>query len=153
MVASDLEYDFLLSRVKRSSVEGCGGVGSYGFNSYNLLTFMLLGFNAISNVIANVNNNDNNNNDNVNANDFGSVQGTSQDTDVTATSMTTVVVIVPPVGPPIPVIVGRALTSGEHAKLSLDQRFATKPDNETFLEETTGKERRRIYLNGTIQLR
>jgi len=32
-------------------------VGRYGFNSYNLMTSMILGFNAVSNLYANVNNN------------------------------------------------------------------------------------------------
>jgi hypothetical protein len=31
--------------------------GRYGFNSYNLMTSMILGFNAVSNLYANVNNN------------------------------------------------------------------------------------------------
>ena len=49
-----------------------------GFNSYNLLTFIVLAFNAVSNAIANINNNDNNNNNNNNKNDIGSVSGTAQ---------------------------------------------------------------------------
>jgi hypothetical protein len=54
------------------------GNGRYGFNSYNLMTFIVLSFNAVSNAIANVNNNDNNNNNNNNKNDIGSVSGTAQ---------------------------------------------------------------------------
>jgi hypothetical protein len=50
----------------------------FGFNSYSLLTMMVMGFNAVANVISNVNKNDNNNNNNINSNDVGSVQGTSQ---------------------------------------------------------------------------
>ena len=50
----------------------------FGFNTYSMLTMMVLGFNAVANVISNVNKNDNNNNNNLNSNDIGSVQGTSQ---------------------------------------------------------------------------
>ena len=42
---------------KRESVTCPGGNGKFGFNSYSMLTAMILGFNAVSNVIANVNNN------------------------------------------------------------------------------------------------
>jgi hypothetical protein len=35
----------------------CIPKGRYGFNSYNLMTSMILGFNAVSNLYANVNNN------------------------------------------------------------------------------------------------
>ncbi len=55
-----------------------GGNGRYGFNSYNLMTFIVLAFNAVSNAISNMNNNDNNNNNNNNKNDIGSVSGTAQ---------------------------------------------------------------------------
>ena len=33
--------------------------GKYGFNTYNLLTSVVLGFNAVSNLYANLNNNNN----------------------------------------------------------------------------------------------
>ena len=55
-----------------------GGNGKFGFNSYQMLTNIVLGFNAVSAVIANINNNLNNNNNNNNQNDVGNVQGTSQ---------------------------------------------------------------------------
>ena len=45
----------ILPRHKRSDCPG--GVGNFGFNTYNLLTFMLMSFNHISNVIVNTNNN------------------------------------------------------------------------------------------------
>ena len=34
-----------------------GGVGNYGFNSFNFLTFMVLVFNAVANTNNNINNN------------------------------------------------------------------------------------------------
>ena len=62
--------------------EICHSSARYGFNTYSLLTMMVLGFNAVANVIANVNKNDNNNNNNINSQDIGSIQGTSQDVEV-----------------------------------------------------------------------
>ena len=57
--------------------------------------------------------------------------------------MSTVVVIVPPVGPPIPVVVGRSL-DGE-----LFLNDAVRRRDFDHLED----EGRRIYLNGTIVYR
>ena len=51
----------ILSRSKRQSCPG--GVGNFGFNSFNFMTFVLLTLNAVANVNNNVNNNNNNNND------------------------------------------------------------------------------------------
>ena len=69
-----------VKRVKRADCPG--GNGKYGFNTYNLLTSMLLGFNAVSNLYANIINNNNNNNNNNNDNDFGSVSGNANDVSV-----------------------------------------------------------------------
>ena len=49
------------SRIKRQSCPG--GVGNFGFNSFNFMTFVLLTLNAVANVNNNINNNNNNNND------------------------------------------------------------------------------------------
>ena len=49
------------SRTKRQSCPG--GVGNFGFNSFNFMTFILLTLNAVANVNNNINNNNNNNND------------------------------------------------------------------------------------------
>ena len=54
-----------LSRNKRSSCPG--GVGNFGFNSFNFMTFVLLTLNAVANTNNNINNN-NNNNVNINYN-------------------------------------------------------------------------------------
>jgi hypothetical protein len=59
--------------------------------------------------------------------------------------MTTVVVIVPPIGPPIPVAVGRAVGG----KLFLNQGLERK-DLQYLEDENEGK---RLYLNGTIVFR
>ena len=56
-------------KIKRSSGTGCSSgqvdnsIGNLGFNSFNFLTFMILTFNAVTNVNNNINNNNNNNND------------------------------------------------------------------------------------------
>ena len=57
--------------------------------------------------------------------------------------MTTVVVIVPPVGPPIPVVVGRSIGGVLLLNYAMRRR-----DFEYFEDEG-----RRIYLNGTIAYR
>ena len=57
--------------------------------------------------------------------------------------MSTVVVIVPPVGPPIPVVVGRSLDG------DLFLNDAVRRRDFDHLED----EGRRIYLNGTIVYR
>ena len=48
-------------RIKRQSCPG--GVGNFGFNSFNFMTFVLLTLNAVANTNNNINNNNNNNND------------------------------------------------------------------------------------------
>lgn len=78
------------SRVKRS---GCpGGVGNFGFNSYNLLTFALQVFNGVINTINNMNNN--NNNDNINAGNNANSNYNEQNSNVMSMSM--LVIVVPP---------------------------------------------------------
>merc|ERR1719350_524446 len=54
--------------LKRQKRQACpGGVGNFGFNSFNFMTFVLLTLNAVANVNNNINNN-NNNNVNINYN-------------------------------------------------------------------------------------
>ena len=55
-----LKYNHVhkLSRHKRSCP---GGVGNFGFNSFNFMTFVLLTLNAVANTNNNINNNNNNN--------------------------------------------------------------------------------------------
>jgi len=46
----------------RQTRQACpGGVGNFGFNSFNFMTFVLLTLNAVANVNNNINNNNNNN--------------------------------------------------------------------------------------------
>ena len=78
------------------------GAGKYGFNTYNLLTSVLLGFNAlnaVSNLNLNVNNNNNNNNNN--AAGLSSVSGNANDVTTTNNYQSMIIAIVPPIGPPI----------------------------------------------------
>jgi len=140
---------FKTKKEKRQKRSDCpGGTGKYGFNTYNLMTSMLLGFNAVSNLYANLNNNNQNNNNNNNDNDFGSVQANANDVAVSNNYMAMVITIVPPIGPPIPVIVGRALQDGN---VFLDDRFK-KPgvffqdgDTKMFPNGTM------LYANGTVK--
>ena len=53
------KYAKRLSRHKRMSCPG--GVGNFGFNSFNFMTFVLLTLNAVANTNNNINNNNNNN--------------------------------------------------------------------------------------------
>jgi len=53
------KYTKRLSRHKRMSCPG--GVGNFGFNSFNFMTFVLLTLNAVANTNNNINNNNNNN--------------------------------------------------------------------------------------------
>ena len=70
----------------------CPGTGFLGFNTYSLLTTILLVFNAIANTLNNINNNNNNNNndnnDNVNVN--------ANNAESNSNSMSMLVVVVPP---------------------------------------------------------
>ena len=65
-----LDYDQVNFRVKRSPCPS--GVGNFGFNSFNFLTFMVMTFNAVANVNNNINNNNNNNQD-INLNSISQV--------------------------------------------------------------------------------
>ena len=56
-----LEDNFKHNIVKRTPCPS--GVGNYGFNSFNFLTFMVMVANVVANVNNNINNNNNNNND------------------------------------------------------------------------------------------
>merc|ERR1712080_749013 len=48
--------------LQRQTRQACpGGVGNFGFNSFNFMTFVLLTLNAVANVNNNINNNNNNN--------------------------------------------------------------------------------------------
>ena len=99
-------------RVKRSDCPG--GVGNFGFNTYNLLTFMLMSFNHVSNVIVNTNNNRNNNNNNDFQASLGSINTNQNDVEATQTGSTMTMITVTPVGVPI-VTPGRALSSPQRA--------------------------------------
>ena len=57
----DLEDNFIHNIEKRTPCPS--GVGNYGFNSFNFLTFMVMVANVVANVNNNINNNNNNNND------------------------------------------------------------------------------------------
>lgn len=87
-----------------------------------------------------------NNNDNNNIQDSGNVQGTSQDVDLMSTSMTMVITIVPPVGPPIPVLVGRAIQKAPNASYEIFLNEELEKDGVYFETQESTK----LFPNGTI---
>ena len=105
------------NRFKRESVcsqkkGNTGGKGSFGFNSYNLLTFAILSYNIVSNIISNVNNNANNNNNNDNLYNFGSTNVAESSTSADNSNKNMIMITVPPAGPPIVVPTGKVLSNG-----------------------------------------
>ena len=81
--------------------ETSGGIGKFGFNSYDLMTFLLLTFNAIGNVIVNTNKNENNNNNNDFQAMLGTINSNSDDVITDQTNMNGAMIVVPPAGPPV----------------------------------------------------
>lgn len=91
----------LSSRVTREAPNCPGGVGNFGFNSYDLMTFGLLAMGAVSSaVIINTNKNENNNNNNDLQASIGGLTTNVQmsSADQTTTQMATITV--PPTGVP-----------------------------------------------------
>ena len=100
--SSNLNLRVFISMAELRRGSDCpGGVGSFGFNTYNLLTFMLMSFNQVSNVIVNINNNRNNNNNNDFQASFGSINTNQNDVEATQTGSTMTMITVTPVGVPI----------------------------------------------------
>ena len=96
------DFPLDVKTVKRSKRSDCpGGVGNFGFNTYNLLAFMLMSFNQVSNVIVNSNNNRNNNNNNDFQASFGSVNTNQNDVEATQTGSTMTMITVSPIGVPV----------------------------------------------------
>ena len=90
-----------IPHLRRKRSDCPGGVGNFGFNTYNLLTFMLMSFNHVSNVIVNTNNNRNNNNNNDFQATFGAINSNNNDVEATQTGSTMTMITVTPVGVPI----------------------------------------------------
>ena len=131
---------------KRSADEhSCpGGVGNYGFNTYDFLTLMLLSYNMVGNAVVNTNKNENNNNNN----DFQSALGqinTNENTvsaDQTSTNMA--MITVPPGGVPIVVPMG--------GRMLRDGRVILEPGTE--VPGVSWKSRDwQVFDNGTVWLR
>ncbi len=115
MMNMDLYIGDLHSRVTRTAppIECPGGVGNFGFNSYDLLTFGLLLMGAVSSaVIVNTNKNENNNNNNDFQASLGAINTNMQMASADQTSTNMVMITVPPSGTPIVVPGGRLLSNG-----------------------------------------
>ena len=94
--------DFELNKLRRKKRSNCpGGIGNFGFNTYNLMTFMLMSFNHVSNVIVNTNNNRNNNNNNDFQASLGAINTNLNEVEATQTGSTMTMITVTPVGVPI----------------------------------------------------
>ena len=95
-----------------------GGIGNFGFNSYDLLTFSILVMGAISSaVIVNTNKNENNDNNNDLQASFGQINTNNQMASADQTHTNMAMIISPPAGPPvvIPIVMGRMLSNGTFA--------------------------------------
>lgn len=105
----DARKERLLSRSRRSASHCPGGVGQFGFNSYDLLTLTVLTFSMVGNVIVNSNKNENNNNNNDLQASFGSVTSNKESATSQQTNTNGAMIISPPFGPPIVIPTGRRL--------------------------------------------
>jgi hypothetical protein len=111
MDISDLGKRVVRSAPPRPSCPG--GVGNFGFNSYDLLTFGLLVMGAVSSaVIVNTNKNENNDNNNDLQASLGQINTNTQMASADQTSTNMAMIIVPPSGTPIVIPGGRLLSNG-----------------------------------------
>ena len=106
-----IDLSEISSRVQRDAAPNCpGGIGNYGFNSYDLLTFGLLVMGAVSSaVIVNTNKNENNNKNNDLQASLGSVTSNVQMASADQSSTQGAMIIVSPVGVPSVIPTGQAI--------------------------------------------
>ena len=108
-----MELSEISSRVLREAPNCPGGVGNFGFNSYDLLTFGLMVMGAVSSaVIVNTNKNENNDNNNDLQTSLGQLTTNVQMASADQTSTNGAMITVPPTGTPIVVPVGRFFPDG-----------------------------------------
>ena len=81
-------------RFKRADCPG--GIGSFGFNSYDLLTLMVLSFNIVGNAIVNTNKNENNNNNNDQQASLGTINTNENSVVADQTNMNMAIITVLP---------------------------------------------------------
>ena len=137
-----MDLDTLSARVARSASTSCpGGIGNFGFNSYDMMTFSLLVMGAVTSaVIVNTNKNENNDNNNDLEAAFGQINTNNQMASSDQTNMNMAIITVPPTGTPVVVPAGRMLDNKTMAFLP-ETRF---PD---FYWES---EQFQVFENGTI---
>ena len=98
-VVMDFEHLHRVMRDAKPSPSCPGGIGNFGFNSYDLLTFALLVMGAVSSaVIVNTNKNENNDNNNDLQASFGQLTTNNQMASGEQTSTNMAVITVPPAG-------------------------------------------------------
>jgi len=137
-----MDLEELSSRVSRSATVSCpGGIGNFGFNSYDLLTFSLLVMGAVSSaVIVNTNKNENNDNNNDLEASFGQVNTNNQMASSDQTNTNMAIITVPPTGTPVVVPGGRMLSNGSMIFLPETRIPGVSWESKTF----------KVYDNGTV---
>lgn len=96
--------------------------GNFGLNNYNLLTFVILSFNIVSNLVTNINNNSNNNNNNNNVARLGQAKKSEEKVTSENSNSNMVMITVPPAGPPIVIPAGRKFQDGDDVIIQFDQK-------------------------------
>ena len=93
----DFNHRLFIRDVTKASCPG--GIGNFGFNSYDLLTFSILVMGAVSSaVIVNTNKNENNDNNNDLQASLGEIQTNNQMATSDQTSTNMAMITVPPSG-------------------------------------------------------
>ena len=101
----DLDHLHRVLRDTKPSPSCPGGIGNFGFNSYDLLTFSLLVMGAVSSaVIVNTNKNENNDNNNDLQASFGQLTTNNQMASGEQTSTNMAMITVPPAGKSSPLV-------------------------------------------------
>jgi len=140
-----------------------GGIGNYGFNSYDLLTFSILVMGAVSSaVIVNTNKNENNDNNNDLQASFGDINTNNQMASADQTSTNMAMIISPPAGPPVVIpLGGRMLRNGTIALqsetsipgVSWESEQFHVYDNNTVLDKASRRRQKGVVAFGTIDER
>ena len=132
-----------LIRVQRDTPQpSCpGGIGNFGFNSYDLLTFSLMVMGAVSSaVIVNTNKNENNDNNNDLQSSFGQINTNNQMATADQTSTNMAMITVPPSGTPVVVpLGGRMLSDGTMNLLEQVKYPGTQWESKQFIVNDKGE--------------
>ena len=140
-----------------------GGIGNFGFNSYDLLTFSILVMGAVSSaVIVNTNKNENNDNNNDLQASFGDINTNNQMASADQTNTNMAMIISPPAGPPVVIPLGGRMLRNGTIELQSDtsipgvswesEQFHVYDDN-TILDKVSHQRQKGVVAFGTIDER